>query len=63
MPLEGELRAIVERRRAARQYTDLAGNVALSLYVFHRGNGEPIRDSQDVGDGLQSGRRLGAALP
>jgi len=35
LPLEGELAAIIERRKAARQYTRADGTVALSAYVFH----------------------------
>ena len=43
LPLEGELAAIIERRKAARQYTRADGTVALSAYVFHR-DGEPVGD-------------------
>ena len=43
VPLEGELRAILERRWAARQYTSSNGTASLSAYVFHR-RGEPIGD-------------------
>jgi integrase len=43
LPLEGELAAIIERRKVARQYTRADGTVALSAYVFHR-NGEPVGD-------------------
>ena len=44
VPLEGELAAIIKRRRAARQYETEAGTVALAAFVFHRGDGEPIRE-------------------
>jgi integrase len=44
VPLEGELRALIERRRVARHYTDKDGNPAVSLYVFHQGDGRAIRD-------------------
>lgn len=43
VPLEGELAAIVERRRAARQYEEPAGTVALAAFVFHR-HGRPVGD-------------------
>jgi len=44
VPLEGELAAIIERRRAARLFKTKAGTAALAEYVFHRGDGEPIRE-------------------
>jgi integrase len=36
VPLEGELRAILERRWAARQYAGPDGTASFSAYVFHR---------------------------
>ena len=44
VPLEGELAAIIKRRRVARHYTDKDKNPAVSLYVFHTGNGEPVKE-------------------
>jgi integrase len=43
VPLEGDLRDIIERRRAARQYENPAGTVALAALVFHR-DGRPVGD-------------------
>jgi integrase len=43
MPLEGELREIIERRRAAAILKDENGGSRFAEYVFHR-NGQPIGD-------------------
>ncbi len=43
VPLEGELRDIIARRWAAREYRTAQGEPAASLYVFHR-------DAQPIGD-------------
>jgi integrase len=43
MPLEGELRDIISRRRAAAVLHDDNGNARFAEYVFHH-NGEPIGD-------------------
>jgi integrase len=43
LPLEGELAAIIERRKAVRQVPRPDGTVALAAFVFHR-NGAPIGD-------------------
>jgi integrase len=43
LPLVGELTAIVARRRRECEYTTLAGETAISTYVFHR-RGKPIGD-------------------
>jgi len=45
MPLEGELAAIIERRRSAQILEDENGTNRLAEFVFHR-NGEPIGDSR-----------------
>ncbi|HEX7422878.1 MAG TPA: site-specific integrase [Terriglobales bacterium] len=49
LPLEGELRALIERRWAARQVTPRKGETFLSPLVFHR-NGRPIGDFRKVWD-------------
>lgn len=43
MPLEGDLAAIIERRRAAQTIEDKDGNKRFAEYVFHR-NGQPVGD-------------------
>jgi integrase len=43
MPLEGELLAIIERRRDAAVLEDENGSKRFAEFVFHR-NGQPIRD-------------------
>jgi integrase len=43
LPLEGELRDIIERRRAARAIEDANGGKRFTEYVFHH-DGEPIGD-------------------
>jgi integrase len=43
MPLEGELKAIIERRRAAQILEDENGTNRLAEYVFHH-NGQQIGD-------------------
>jgi integrase len=45
-----EVRAILERRQAARSITLPDGTVYLSPYVFHRGGGKPIRDFRAAWD-------------
>jgi integrase len=39
---QGELAAIIERRKAVRSFKNAAGNIILSRLIFHRGDGEPI---------------------
>ena len=43
MPLEGELGAIIERRRSAQMLKDGNGTNRLAEFVFHR-DGQPIGD-------------------
>ena len=43
MPLEGELLAIIERRREAQTIEDKDGNKRFAEYVFHR-QGKPIKE-------------------
>jgi integrase len=43
MPLEGELREIIERRRAAQTIEDKVGNQRFAEFVFHH-NGLPVGD-------------------
>jgi integrase len=43
MPLEGELRGIIERRREAQTIEDKDGNKRFAEYVFHR-DGQPVGD-------------------
>lgn len=43
MPLEGELGAIIERRRQLATWEDKDGTRRFAEYVFHRG-GEPVGD-------------------
>ena len=43
LPLEGDLREIIERRWASRQFTTREGGASLSPLVFHR-KGEPVGD-------------------
>ncbi len=45
--IEGDLRAIVERRRWAREWKDKQGTTHMSEYVFHR-QGRRIRDFRDA---------------
>lgn len=43
VPLEGDLAAIIERRRAAQTIEDKDGNKRFAEYVFHH-NGQPVGD-------------------
>jgi integrase len=43
IPLEGELRELIERRWLAREYTDKNEMTRISAYVFHR-DGQPLGD-------------------
>jgi integrase len=44
LPLEGELRTLIDRRWSARQVTTPTGETALSPLVFHHRNGQPLGD-------------------
>jgi len=43
VPIVGKLKAIIERRRVAKTYTNAKGIPTVSRYVFHR-NGDPIKE-------------------
>jgi len=47
MPLEGELAAIIERRRSSQMLKDGNGTNRLAEFVFHR-DGQPIGDFRDA---------------
>ena len=44
VPLEGELKELIERRRAQQVWEDAQGQAHFSEYVFHQGDGRPIGD-------------------
>lgn len=37
IPLDGELLAVIERRRNAREFRTIGGGIGIAEYVFHRG--------------------------
>ena len=50
VPLVGELRELFEHRREARKLEREDGTVELAEYVFHRGDGKPIRSPHRAWD-------------
>jgi hypothetical protein len=54
MPLEGELRDVIERRRAAAILKDEDGGSRFAEYVFHRDGQPNRRHSLSLGDCLLS---------